>query len=268
MRYIINENNYVTAITFGAGIVYNDCACVEYAGAVPYGWDTLDDWYFDEGDKLWRWKIVGGNLEMDPTATAPKERSLSEPLLQVKSVSPAGYTRYVYPDKDYDGLSEVIVWPADLQSKEVALTGGEQTITPDDGYIGMDRVVIGAMKSEFGTVYADNSSWIELPGTGITNFTAVLLTRNNKSTPDKTGISVIYEVCAAIISATSVAISGFFQTRTDSGAVYEDGVLNYGGSLNAYGITYGNRGVRINGTGAMSAPFRFDGYYSYTVFGY
>lgn len=83
VRYIANENNYVIAVTLGADIVYNDCVCVEYTGTVPYGWKTLEDWYFDEGDKLWRWKIVGGNLEMDPTATAPQEDGMGTPRVHM-----------------------------------------------------------------------------------------------------------------------------------------------------------------------------------------
>lgn len=73
MRYIVNENNYVTAVIFGAEVLYNDCTCTEYTGGVPSGWKTLDDWYFDEGDKLWRWQIVDGDLTMDESAVAPQE---------------------------------------------------------------------------------------------------------------------------------------------------------------------------------------------------
>ena len=73
MRYIVNENNYVTAVIFGAEVLYNDCTCTEYTGGVPSGWKTLDDWYFDEGDKLWRWQIIDGDLTMDESAVAPQE---------------------------------------------------------------------------------------------------------------------------------------------------------------------------------------------------
>ena len=75
MRYIVNENNYVTAVIFGAEVLYNDCTCTEYTGGVPSGWETLDDWYFDEGDKLWRWQIVDGDLMLDESAVAPEEHS-------------------------------------------------------------------------------------------------------------------------------------------------------------------------------------------------
>lgn len=264
MRYIANDQNYVTAVTFGAGIVYNDCACTEYTGTIPSGWNSLDDWYFDEGDKLWRWKIVNGNLKMDPTAEAPRDKSLGTPLLQTKSVYPSTNWSYIYPDDGYDGLERVICVPMDLQSKEVALTGASQTITADDGYDGMAEVIIGGVKSASGTVYVSNSDYIELPDTGITNFTAVCITRTSYGFPDKSSISTVYEVCASIISGASVAISGFFMARRDGSTVEEGGVNSYGGSLSAYSVG----AVRINGTGVANYPFKFDGNYTYTVFGY
>lgn len=99
MRYIVNDRNYVTTITFGGAVLYNDCECTEYTGAVPSGWDTLDDWYFDEGNKLWRWKIVDGNLEMDPTAEAPKEIGLSTPRVYVCTKTfPAGVGSVTFND--------------------------------------------------------------------------------------------------------------------------------------------------------------------------
>lgn len=73
MRYVVDENNYVKAISFGTIMEYNECVCVEYAGSVPSGWNDLEAWYFDEGNKLWRWQIVDGELVMDESATAPQE---------------------------------------------------------------------------------------------------------------------------------------------------------------------------------------------------
>ena len=143
MRYIVNESGYVTAITFGAGIVYNSCTCTEYTGIVPSGWNTLDDWYFDEGDKLWRWKIVDGNLEMDPTATAPKEANWGTPSLQYKSVYPSTSTKDVYPDGEYDGLSSVRVYGYSMQSKTVSpSTSKDIDVYPDAAYDGLSMVTV------------------------------------------------------------------------------------------------------------------------------
>lgn len=121
MRYIVDSNNYVTAISFGTEMEYADCICTEYTGMVPSGWDTLEAWYFDEGDKLWRWQIIDGELVMDATATAPEEGDWTKPELQYKTVSPATYTQDVYPDEGYDGLSQVRVY---AMSKKTLTTPG------------------------------------------------------------------------------------------------------------------------------------------------
>lgn len=75
MRYVVDENNYVKAISFGTIMEYNECVCVEYAGSVPSGWNDLEAWYFDEGNKLWRWQIVDGELVTDESAVPPDEGS-------------------------------------------------------------------------------------------------------------------------------------------------------------------------------------------------
>lgn len=73
MRYIVDSNNYVTAVSFGTSMEYNDCQCIEYTGMVPSRWNSLEAWYLDEGDKLWRWRIINGELVMDESAVAPEE---------------------------------------------------------------------------------------------------------------------------------------------------------------------------------------------------
>lgn len=86
MRYVVDENNRVKAISFGTTMEYNDCVCVEYTGMVPSGWNSLEAWYFDEGNKLWRWQIIDGELTLDESAVAPEEGSwmgivVSDPVM-------------------------------------------------------------------------------------------------------------------------------------------------------------------------------------------
>lgn len=109
MRYIVDDANYVKVVTFGADVVYDDCSCTEYTGRIPSGWNTLDDWYFDEGGNLWRWKIVNGNLVIDTTATPPEEGSWATPTLQHKFVTPSTDTQHVKADEGYDALGTVTV---------------------------------------------------------------------------------------------------------------------------------------------------------------
>jgi hypothetical protein len=96
MRYILDSNSYVTAISFGTTMEYNDCVCVEYTGMVPSGWSSLEDWYFDEGDKLWRWQILGGDLVMNATATAPAEGSWVAPSVECRELD--------YTEKKFETL--------------------------------------------------------------------------------------------------------------------------------------------------------------------
>ena len=72
MRYIADANGYVKQISFGAMISCDGKSCTEYTGKVPSGYSRLEYWYTAEKDHLYRWKIVGGNLTLDPNATAPE----------------------------------------------------------------------------------------------------------------------------------------------------------------------------------------------------
>lgn len=109
MRYIINDKNYVTDISFGCPLVVNGAECTEYTGTVPSGYSSLEEWYREEELTLWRWKIIEGNLTLDLTATAPEEGQWGVPDLQSKTVSPKTTKQTVTPDDGFDGLSQVIV---------------------------------------------------------------------------------------------------------------------------------------------------------------
>ncbi len=52
MRYIVNANNYITAISFGCKIECQDDGCTEYTGSVPTGYTSLEDWYADEAERV------------------------------------------------------------------------------------------------------------------------------------------------------------------------------------------------------------------------
>lgn len=54
-------------VSFGADISCNGETCVEYTGAVPAPYSSLESWYrsANKGDQMCYWKIVDGNLTFD-----------------------------------------------------------------------------------------------------------------------------------------------------------------------------------------------------------
>lgn len=110
MRYIVNADNCVLAVSFGALLNYADCDCTEYTGIVPSGWNSLEEWNEDEGNKLWRWKIINGNLVYNASAIAPEEGEWGTPNLQDKMISGMLFGQTVVkPDEGFDGLSSVTI---------------------------------------------------------------------------------------------------------------------------------------------------------------
>lgn len=72
MRYIVNSAGYLQEVSFGADILCNGHGCTEYTGGVPDNYPSLVDWFTLECDKLHRWKIVDGELTLDPDAPEPE----------------------------------------------------------------------------------------------------------------------------------------------------------------------------------------------------
>lgn len=87
MRYIADSDGYVKEVSFGADIVCEDQVCTEYTGEVPTGYASLEAWFMEELEKLYRWKIVGGNLTLDSSAVAPREKTPEEILAELGGIS-------------------------------------------------------------------------------------------------------------------------------------------------------------------------------------
>ncbi len=90
MRYIADANGYLKEVSFGASIECNGAGCTEYTGSVPSGYDSLVDWFVAEAGKLYRWKIVDGELTLDSTATAPAEAKEEHYIKTYYSISQFG----------------------------------------------------------------------------------------------------------------------------------------------------------------------------------
>lgn len=77
MRYIADSSGKVLEVSFGAMIECNGKSCTEYIGGVPEGYGSLADWFIQEADKLYRWKIVNSELTQIPDAAEPATAATS-----------------------------------------------------------------------------------------------------------------------------------------------------------------------------------------------
>lgn len=73
MRYITGTSGYVKEVSFGADIACGDQVCEQYTGSVPEGYTSLEAWYLEEVEKLYRWKITDGQLTLDTAALPPTD---------------------------------------------------------------------------------------------------------------------------------------------------------------------------------------------------
>jgi hypothetical protein len=71
MRYIVNAAGYVKNVSFGACITCGGVNCNEYEGAIPEGYGSLEEWFLEECESLYRWKIDNGNLTLDEEVEPP-----------------------------------------------------------------------------------------------------------------------------------------------------------------------------------------------------
>lgn len=63
MRYILDDLGYIEAV--GSHLMEcNNKTCTEYTGAIPGGYESLEEWRMRANIRAW--KIVDGNLEFDP----------------------------------------------------------------------------------------------------------------------------------------------------------------------------------------------------------
>lgn len=71
MRFLVDYQKNLIAVSFGADFTCDGQTCQEYRGAVPAGYDSLEDWYLKECEKLYRWQVLDGQLTINSAAVAP-----------------------------------------------------------------------------------------------------------------------------------------------------------------------------------------------------
>jgi hypothetical protein len=63
MRYILDNQGYIEAVSFGSTLLCNGRGCTEYKGVIPNGYTSLEDWF--EIANIRAYKIESGNLVYD-----------------------------------------------------------------------------------------------------------------------------------------------------------------------------------------------------------
>lgn len=91
MKYIISSSCVVETISFGAEVTCGSESCVEYTGAVPTGYDSLEDWFIKNAEKISQWSIIDGKLVKN--SNSPPEEGASE-ADQVTDTGTSGIWQY------------------------------------------------------------------------------------------------------------------------------------------------------------------------------
>lgn len=65
MRYVLDDDGYLYDVSIGSEIECDLGTCTEYTGAIPSGYETIDEWFLEESDSLNAWKIIDNNLVFD-----------------------------------------------------------------------------------------------------------------------------------------------------------------------------------------------------------
>ncbi len=127
MRYITNADGYVVTVSFGGDIECDWGVCTEYTGAVPTGYTSLEAWYAGETEKLYRWKVVNGQLTMDSSATAPENKTIFDLIYPVGSIYLA--YNHINPSTLFGGtwvrIEQRFLWAVGSDNATIGKTGGE-----------------------------------------------------------------------------------------------------------------------------------------------
>lgn len=96
MRYILDDNNYIKAISFGSKIECYGKECVEYTGAIPSGYSSLGEWASNA--VIQAYYISEGELVYDAAKEAEIEATAADEAAYNKTAT-EGYVKKTYATK-------------------------------------------------------------------------------------------------------------------------------------------------------------------------
>lgn len=235
MRYIVDDNDYLTAVSFGADIECDGTACAEYTGPVPTGYANLEAWYIDNVDKLYMWCILrtSGSLFKNESRTPPAEDAIAQPPLfnnnvHVFAKDPSGVRTNVLEPNNSDG-NTILGWGNYNEKKGDTMAFGY------DVWVGVSNI---ATPNKFRPYYRRGESH------NVNIYTAGLVTNAGKD------VYFTVPTSKPIIGSptvTAASVSGFI-LRQDGNYTHGSGASTYVKPDSYTCTVIGSSGVKIKAT--------------------
>lgn len=70
MQYIADADGYLLHVSFGGSIECGD-TCTEYTGQIPSGYTSMEDWYLDNADELYKWAVLSDGSGLIKDSSVP-----------------------------------------------------------------------------------------------------------------------------------------------------------------------------------------------------
>ena len=97
-----------------------------------------------------------------------------QPVLQLKQAVPSESQQIILPDEGYDGLSEVDIDAAPLETRTVNPSTSSQIITPSSSSIGFSRVTVNPMKLQSKSITPATLPYSVTPDSGYNGLSSVI----------------------------------------------------------------------------------------------
>lgn len=172
MRYILDDLGYIEEVSSNE-MFCNNKSCTEYTGAIPGGYESLDEWLMRANIRAW--KIVDGNLEFDPDRDLELryEQLDTNDEIAITSIPKAPYREgeWVLVDKEFTpeyiySNDTTYITRTKLSSADIRIRRSGHSITVSvemkaNVQINDTNVVLGELKlSEMGLKSKRGNDWV------------------------------------------------------------------------------------------------------------
>lgn len=204
MRYILNSDGYVYDVSFGAEISCSLGNCTEYAGEIPAGYSSLEEWHDSEIDRLNAWKIIDGNLVYDPNKASELDAICKEQ---------AEKNRHVTKGELENAIANI------------ETNGGEVSVSNSKELEG----ILPSRSASGSIIVLDDASSLNVPyfkvtsDTDVKNEITIISSTPNIMPSDEAVTQTIGGLTLTVNADRSIAVTG---TATESGALTIAGTIS------------------------------------------